>query len=188
MDISFRDFSSEDIGQLLRPNFSRLYLAYQLYYSLIGNVTEFQETSGRIRASINRGSATWTPLWNVADAHYVKRIKSKTILGVDRVLIFFFRLVTWLSWRGQKWTEVLTWVNKCTLSLNDYETRRPGRIRPLRKINAWISNIFALFFSLDFTHVYHETLSGQNSPKTPKTPPDIVYIAFDKKKSPQKTL
>ena len=42
-------------------------------------VTKFQETTGRIRASINRGSATWTPLWDVADANYVERIKSKLI-------------------------------------------------------------------------------------------------------------
>lgn len=114
----------------------------------------------------------------------LKELKVSQYIRVARVLKLPSRLVTWPFWPGLRWTEVLTWANKCTLLLNDYETRRHGRIRPSHPTIIWISDIFALF-SLDFTHVYHETLSGQNSPKTPKKPPDIVYIAFDKK-SPQK--
>ena len=118
-------------------------------------VTKFQETTGRIRASINRGSATWTPLWDVADANYVERIKSKLIWSnLKSSKNSLPRLVTWPCWRGLKWTEVLTWVNKCTLLLNDYETRRHGRIRPLRPINAWISNFFFALFFLSTSHMY----------------------------------
>ena len=136
-------------------------------------VTKFQETTGRIRASINRGSATWTPLWDVADANYVERIKSKLIWSnLKSSKNSLPRLVTWPCWRGLKWTEVLTWVNKCTLLLNDYETRRHGRIRPLRPINAWISNFFFLlyFFSRLHTCISRNSFRPELSKNSEDTP------------------